>query len=234
MPDLIPYLALASFPLASVLALNPIRFFWGLHHGFKPMPVVVREKAESADRYFYFLIDALTAGFVVGLMLWSGVGPAAVGLRMEHWGGNVAIGVAAGALLILVQILLARLYPNMEPLPTTDRYQRRSVGLWVIVFLVGSSVEEFWIAFCLFSMTATGHSAFISVTATVAVFGMQHLEYRLPAAYAVALKELVSALLFLWLGSLIPMILYHLIGNLGTLYWLRHTGHGAFVKGAAG
>ncbi len=220
---LFPYLALASFPVASLLALNPVRFSWGLHHGFEPMPVAVRDKAESVDRYFDFVTDALTAGFVVILMLWSGVGPAAVGLRTEHWGSNVAIGVTAGALLILIQILLVRRYPNMEPLPTTDRYQRRSVGLWVVVFLVGSSVEEFWIAFCLVSMAATGHSAFIAITATAAVFGVQHLEYRLPAALAVALKGAVSALLFLWQGSLIPMILYHFIGNLGTLYWLRRT-----------
>lgn len=234
MPHLIPYLALASFPVAWLLALNPIRFSWGLHHGFEPMPVAVRDKAESVDRYFIFIMYALTVGFVVALMSRSGVRTAAVGLRTERWGSNVAIGVAAGALLTLIQVLLVRLYPNLEPLPTTDRYQRRSVELWVIVGLVAAVVEEFWIAFCLASMTATGHSVFVSITATAAVFGAVHFKYRLGGALSVAARGVVSALLFLWLGSLIPMALFHFIGGLGNLYWLRRSGHGAFVKGATG
>lgn len=226
MAHLIPYLALASFPVASLLALNPMRFFWGLRHGFEPMPVGMRDKAESVDRYFYFVVYAVAAGFVVGLMSRSGVRAAAVGLRMNHWGSNVAVGIAAGTLLILIQILLARRFPNLGPLPTTDRFQRRSVGLWVMVFLSASLAEEFWIAFCLVSMTATGHSEFISVTATAAVFGVQHLAYRLPAMLTVAARGIFTALLFLWLGSLIPMVLFHFIGNLGNLYWLRRTARG--------
>ncbi len=223
MPHLIPYLALASFPVAYLLALNPVRFLWGLHHGFEPMPVAVRDKAESLDRYFYFVMYALTAGFVAGLMLRSDVRAARVGLRVEHWRSNVAIGIAASALLVLMQGLMDRLLPKGGQPKTTDRFQRRSVGLWVLLFLIAAFVEEFWIAFCLVSMTATGHSGTISVTATAVVFGVVHLAYRLSGALSVTVRGVISALLFLWLGSLIPMVLFHFMGDLGNLYWLRRS-----------
>lgn len=223
MPHPIPYLALASLPVAYLLALNPVRFSWGLHHGFESMPVAVRDKAESVDRYFYFVMYALTAGFIVGLMLRSDVRAARVGLRLEHWGSNVAIGIAAGALLVLMQGLVDRLLPKSRQPKTTDRFQRGSVGLWVLVFLVAAFAEEFWIAFCLVSMTAIGHSGTISVTVTAVVFGIVHLAYRVSGALSVAARGVISALLFLWLGSLIPMVLFHFMGDLGSLYWLRRS-----------
>lgn len=185
------------------------------------MPVEVRDKAESVDRYFYFVMYALTAGFIVGLMSWSGVRAAHVGLRLEHWGRNVAVGIGAGTLLVLLQGFMDRLLPKSGQPKTTERFQRRSVGLWVLVFLVAAFAEEFWIAFCLVSMTATGHSGTISVTATAVVFGIVHLAYRLSGALSVAVRGVISALLFLWLGSLVPMVLFHFMSDLGNLYWLR-------------
>ncbi|HVB85110.1 MAG TPA: CPBP family intramembrane glutamic endopeptidase [Candidatus Dormibacteraeota bacterium] len=185
------------------------------------MPVSVRDKAESVDRYFYFLVYALTAGFVLGLMWRSNLPAARVGLRVEHWGSNLAIGVSAGGLLVLLQALIHRLLPTLGQPKTTDRFQRRSVGLWVLVFLVAAATEEFWIAYCIVSMTATGRSGTTAVMVTAVVFGAMHLGYRLFGALSVAARAAMSAILFLWLGSLIPMVLFHFMGNLGNLYWLR-------------
>lgn len=223
MPRLTAYLALASFPLAYLLAFNPVRFFWGLHHGFETMPVQVRDKAESVDRYLYFVLYALTAVFIVGLMLRNGIPAAHVGLRLDHWGRDVAIGVAAGVLLVLLQSLIDGFLPKGAQPKTTDRFQRRSAGLWMLVFFAAAFAEEFWIAFCLVSMMATGHSRTISVTVMAVVFGAVHLAYRLSGALSVAVRGVISALLFIWLGSLIPMVLFHLMGDLGNLYWLRRT-----------
>jgi membrane protease YdiL (CAAX protease family) len=222
-PNITPYLGLASLPLAYLLAFNPVRFSWGLHHGFEPMPVEVRDKAESVDRYFYFVMYALTSGFIVGLMLGSGVHVAQVGLRLEHWGSNVAIGIAVGTLLVLLQGLMDRFLPKGAQPKTTDRFQRRSVGLWVLVSFVAAFAEEFWIAFCLVSMRATGHSEAMSVAVMAVVFGAVHLAYRFYGALSVAVRGVISALLFMWLGSLIPMVLFHFIGDLGNLYWLRRS-----------
>lgn len=204
--------------------MNPVRFYWGLRHGFEPMPVQVREKAESADRYFYFVMYALTSGFVAVLMLHSGVHGARVGLQPHHAGSNVAIGIAAGAMLIVIQIILIKLFSKAAQPRTTDRFQRRSAGLWVSVFLAAAFAEEFWLAFCLASMRATGHSGTASIVVTTVVFGAVHLGYRIPGALSVVVRGVVSALLFFWLRSLIPMVLFHFIGDLGNLYWLRRSG----------
>jgi membrane protease YdiL (CAAX protease family) len=88
-------------------------------------------------------------------------------------------------------------------------------------FFSGAFAEELWIAFCVATFIATGHSNTLSVLTTSVVFGATHFEYRF-GALAVVMYGAVSALLFLWLGSLIPMFLFHFIGNLGSLYWARH------------
>src|ERR1700691_4442485 len=193
---LTPYEALASFPLATWLAPNPIRFSWGFRHGVEPMPVEVRDKAESTDRYWYFIVDAITIAFVIALMSWNGIPAARVGLRPEQWKSNVIIGVAAGIVSVLFQSLLARFFPNAVPGSAADHYRRRSVRLWVFVFFSGAFAEEFWIAFCLVMLRAAGHSAVMSVVATAVVFGAVHLTYRF-GVVAVAIKGAASALLFL-------------------------------------
>jgi membrane protease YdiL (CAAX protease family) len=218
--SLTPYLALASFPLATWLAPNPTRFSWGFRHGLEPMPVEVRDKAESTDRYWYFIVDAITIAFVIALMLRNGIPAARVGVRLAQWKNNVVVGVAAGIVSVLFQSLLTRFFPNAVSGSTVDHYRRRSVTLWVFVFVSGAFAEEFWIAFCLVTLRAAGHSAVISVVATAVVFGAVHFTYRF-GAIAVAIKGAASALLFLLCGSLIPMFLVHFIGNLGSLYWLR-------------
>jgi membrane protease YdiL (CAAX protease family) len=184
------------------------------------MPVEVRDKAESADRYWYFIVDAITIAFVIALMLRNGIPAARVGLRLEQWKSDLVIGVAAGVVIVLFQSLLGRFFPNAVSGSAADHYRRRSVRLWVFVFLSGAFAEEFWIAFCLVMLGAAGHSAVMSVVATAVVFGVVHFTYRF-GAVAVAIKGAASALLFLWCGSLIPMFLFHFIGNLGSLYWLR-------------
>jgi membrane protease YdiL (CAAX protease family) len=222
---IIPFLALASFPLAYLLALNPVRFLWGLHHAFESQPAELRDKAEAVDRYLYFVMYALTVGFVAGLMLRSGIRAACVGLLVRHWVNSATVGIAAGTLLVLGQALIDRLLAKGGQPKTADRFQRGSAGLWVLVFLVAAFAEEFWIAFCIASMSATGHSGTASVLATAVVFGAVHLGYRVSSAVSVAVRGAISALLFLWLGSLIPMVLFHFMGDLGNLYWLRRSAH---------
>lgn len=187
------------------------------------MPLVVRDKAELVDRYLYFFMYALTAGFVVGLMLRSNIRATRVGLRLEHLGSNVATGIVVGALLVLTQGLANRFLTKSGQPKTTDRFQRGSGELWVLVFLAAAFAEEFWIAFCVVSMRAAGYPETICVAVTASVFGAAHLAYRVSGALSVSARGVVSALLFLWLGSLMPMVLFHFIGDLGNLYWLRRS-----------
>lgn len=221
MSPLTPYLALASFPIAVCLGLNPVRFSWSFHHGSEQMPTEVRENAEAADRYIYFIIDGLTIAFVAILMTRHHVALASAGVHAHAWKRNFLWGIAAGLLFVIWQLLMQRWFTGKELVKTTDRFLRRSRLFWALVFVAGALSEEFWAAFCLYAMAARGHSAAVSVIATASVFGAVHLHYGVSAATAVALKGAISALFFLWSGSLIPMVVFHFVGNLGSLYFIR-------------
>ena len=175
------------------------------------------------DRYWYFLVDAITIAFVMVLMSRSGVPAARVGLQAARWKSNVAIGIAAGIVIVLIQSLIARFLSNGISGNATDYLRRGRVLFWVFVFFSGAFAEELWIAFCVVATRTAGYSVTTSIVATALVFGAVHFTYRF-GALAVAIKGAASALLFLWCGSLIPMFIFHLIGNLGSLYWLRRPG----------
>lgn len=185
------------------------------------MPIEIRNRAESADCYWYFIVDAITIAFVVSLMLWKRVSPSQTGLQLANWREGVIVGAAAGVLRLLLMGTLVKLSPwAISGRNGPHHLSTGSIRLWVITFLVGAFSEELWIAFCVVAFLTTGHSEAICVSITAIVFGAVHWEYRF-GAFATAMYGAVSALLFLWLGSLIPMFLFHFIGNLGSLYWVR-------------
>jgi membrane protease YdiL (CAAX protease family) len=184
------------------------------------MPNEVRDKAENVRLYLNFLVDALILGFVATLMLRNSVPAARVGLHLGNWKSNTALGVTAGILLIVLQSLMTK-RTRSGPSETFAYHVRRgSVLLWVLIFIAGAFSEELWIAFCLVALMANGLAMPLSVAITAVVFGAVHYGYRL-GVIAVALKGTISALLFLWSGSLIPSFLYHFIGNLSSLYLAR-------------
>jgi hypothetical protein len=178
------------------------------------------KKWEKFERYARFLVDAFVFGLIAILISKTGVSATQAGLRIENWRRNVSIGIAAGILLIATQSLFIGLSPINPRSPFVYAVRRGSVGLWVLIFIVGAFAEELWIAFCLVVLKTTWHSEVVYVCATVIVFAAVHYTYRW-GVFAVAIKGTISCLLFLWCGSLIPTFLYHFIGNLGSLYWCR-------------
>ncbi len=189
-----------------------------------PMPPEIQGKAERIGRYAHFVGDAIIFGLAGLLMRRAPVPSALVGLILGGWKSNVAIGVTAGILLVAVQRMIN---PPADPLhPFVYKVRKGSAGLWVVIFIVGAFAEELWIALSIFTLRATGHSVGLSVAVTAIVFAAVHYAYRF-GTVAVAVKGAVSGLIFLWCGSLIPMFLFHFIGNLGSLYWARRglTGH---------
>lgn len=216
------YLVLAIFPLAFFLgfSFNPIQFSWAFHHGLERMPVGVRDRAAAATYWCSFLTDALTVGCIALLMLRNSVAIARVGLHLKEWAANAALGVVAAILLILSQLIVARLIPT-GPGTFAHAAKRSSVLLSAFVFLAGAFSEELWIAFCLVALRSTGHSSSVSVAVTAIVFGAVHYQYGFGGASAIALKGALSALLFLWSGSLLAPFTYHFIGNLGSFYRAR-------------
>lgn len=221
MHPLTPYLAIASAPLATLLAPNPTRFSWAFRHGTEPMPPDLQEKAGQADRYWYFFVDTITVAFVVGLMFWDRVPPDRVGLQFANWKEGAVVGMAAALLRLVLMGALAGLFPwAVSRRNDPHVLWAQSVPVWTATFFCGALSEELWITFCLVAFMATGHSVAVSVFITALVFGTMHFEYRI-GALTIAMYGAVSALLFVWLRSLISMFLFHFIGNLGSLYLHR-------------
>lgn len=180
----------------------------------------VRDRAAKIRRYAYFLGDALMVGLVAALMSKISLSPARVGLHLEDWKRNATVGVVAGVLIALVQGWIVAVMPADPQHPFTYAARRGSTLLWVFIFIAGAFSEELWIVFCLVTLMTAGYSAPLSVAMTLVVFAAVHYPYRF-GVIAVFLKGAISALLFLWSGSLIPSFLYHFIGNLGSLYLAR-------------
>ena len=216
-----PYVALATFPLVVFLAVNPTRFSWGFHHGFDPMPEEVRDRAESTDRYVFFIRDGSAVALLVALMSWQSLPAARVGIQLANWKRNTAISLTTGLLLVAIQSVVIRFFPDSPFKFGTDWLRRRSLAFGVSADLLGSFTEEFWIAFCLVAFRTTDHSAALAVAVTAAVFGALHYQYRLGGALSIATLGVVSATLFLRTGSLLTSFLFHFVGNLGSLYWVR-------------
>ena len=223
MSTLTAYLGLAIFPFAFIFgfSLNPISFNWALHHGSTPMPDEIRDRATTFSRYANFLGDALILVLVTLLARKASISSERLGLNVSNWIFYLALGFAAGGGQLVLQSLISKYASLSSSDPFVSNVRAGSIFLWIVIFVVGAFSEELWIAFCLVALKATGHSAALSISVTAIVFAIVHYGYRLGGVIAVGLKATASALLFLWTGSLIPMFLFHLIGNWGSLHHAR-------------
>lgn len=223
MASWIPYLGLAIFIVAAFTPFNLVRFTWGYRHGGQKMPHDVREKAEKVDRYLWPLRNLFTIVPIIILMHYQSVPAAVIGLRLDFWQLNVALGVSTGLLLVVIQGLLRRRLMAAEKendLDVADEHTRGPASLWLLIFLFGAFSEELWLAFCLVALRSTNHSITFSILLTAITISLVHFPYRL-GAFATASLGAVSGILFLWRGSLLPSFLFHFIGNIGALYWAR-------------
>ena len=186
------------------------------------MPAELQDRADAVTRYLNFVVDALILASIAILSHRMSLSPAHFGLRLIHWRRDLLVGTAAGTLLIATQAILLRRVPIDPQHAFTNQVRKGSPFLWVFILFSASFSEELWIAFCLVILTAATHSAVLSVAMTILVFAAMHYSYRFWGAAAVAVKGIVSAILFLNFGSVIVTFLYHFVGNLGSLHWNRY------------
>lgn len=231
MSNLTVCLALGIFPLTFLLVLsfNPPALAWVIRlalqgRPFEPesrRPIAIREKAAAFRRYAYFLGDGIVVSLVAIIAAAHSISSSQLGLHLDNWSRNAAIGMAAGALRIVAQrLMLYRVSIDPED-PFTWAVRRGSLGLWTFIFVAGAFAEELWIALCLVVLAAAGHAATVSVTITIIVFAASHYQYGFWGAIAVGVVEIASPLLFLHYRSLVPLFFFHLVGNLGSIYWHR-------------
>jgi hypothetical protein len=200
---------------------------WNFHlsrqgRPIEPMPPEMRDRTDAVYRYLSFLVNVLTAGLIVVLLHDISLSATRIGLHLDNWKYDSLIGLIAGMLLMAVQRLMLGLVPIDPHHPFTSHVQKGSPLLWISILTAAAFSEELWVAVCLVLLKTTGHSVAVSVAMTVIVFGAMHYAYGFGGIVAVATNETISALLFLHYESLIVTIVFHFIGNMGSLYWNRY------------
>jgi membrane protease YdiL (CAAX protease family) len=229
LPLVVPFLSLAIYPVAIFLgfSFNPVEFRWGARlaergQPYRPMPETVRDRADRVTRYLNFLVDALTLCSIAVLSRRMSLSPARIGLQLANWQSDLLIGVAAGALLVVVEFLVLRRVPLDPKFDFTRRVRKGSSSLWVVILISSAFSEELWVALCLVSLTGRVRSGVLAVALTAFVFATGHSSYGFWGAVSAGAKGTASALLFVHFGSLVATFPYHFIGNLGSLYWNRY------------
>ncbi len=218
--SLTAYLGLAICPVAVHLIPNPVEFRWSFRHGLAPMPRDVAERAERIEHRRLFLIHVLIAALVLLFMRQQRVAAQQVGLHLQRWKTQLAIGFAAG-FSWNVLIGLAYILPAARQSLLRHRFGKGPAAYWALLFLLGAFSEEFWRAFSLFALANTGHSALLSVVLTAVAFGAAHSGLGVFGALGAGFFGTAAALLFLWSRSLPATYLAHLIVDLGALYRVR-------------
>jgi len=183
-------------------------------------PVVLR-RAEKADLFVWPLRDATVVGLVLLLMHEVGITAAQVGIHEASWRIAASLGGAAGLLRIAMQRIMWALSPSVMSSKPYFEVPKGPFALWGVIFLAGAFSEEMWLVFCLVALHSAGFPTATSILLTSIAFGAAHFTYR-TGALAVAISGMVSCLLFLVTGSLLASVLFHYLGNLGSLYWIKH------------
>jgi len=102
------------------------------------------------------------------------------------------------------------LSPIAESVENNEYFLRGSPVLWVLVFLTGGIVEEFWRAVCIVSFQGNGYSRSSVLLLTAFAFALAHtcgLPSRISPGIPSVLTEIIVGLmlggLFMWSGNLV-------------------------------
>jgi membrane protease YdiL (CAAX protease family) len=221
MSHFVAYLILTIPLLLMVLIINPMEIVWAIRHPFEVMTSEYAMKMAKVNFLLQPLKEIVLLALLFGLSIHQGMSAARVGFHLGNWQINLAVGAAAGSLMIGVQVLIRRLLATLKYTDPDLQLLKGSVPLWIGSLFVGAIAEETWIVFCILAMTQLQAPVFFIVLVPSLIFGLGHILLGVEAVPVLAISAVPSCLLFLWRGSILPLVLYHWIGNLGALYWDR-------------
>lgn len=228
---MMPYVALAIFPVITFLAPNPVEIWWLFKaKGPKPIPPEVMKLHMGIGlRLQGTATNALILGLVLLLMSRYSIPPGAVGLSFGRWKTDILIGCVAAGCWVAFKVWLARVSSAAKRGRTTAHISRASEPLlfWVPALIMWSFVEEFWRAFCLNAFKSSGYSIGVAILLTSLAFGIAHFGLHPGGIAAKVFGGAVFALLFVWQWSLIPPYLVHLTSNLDSLQAGRRANRGS-------
>lgn len=184
------------------------------------MPNEVHDRAIEAQPVCVFLANLLMLSLLGIIMVRNSVTLARVGLQLHDSERNAVLGVTAAAALFVLQRLTTRLAP-VDADVFVEVAKKRRVSISVAMLSAAAFSEEVWVALSILTLRGTGRSVATAVAITSVVFAIAHYQHTFGAAFAIALKGSISALLFVGTGSLITTFFWHFVGNLGSLYNAR-------------
>ena len=220
-----------SNPLGAIwiaLGIFPAAVFLGVLIWNRRLVVSLPDQEASASEIYkpklLFLVYTLVVIFGLFLMRSLSFPFAAAGFRSARFELAVVAGLIAGLIWSALYPLLFHLFATAKSAAKASYLQRGSMLPWILIFLIGAFAEEFWRAFCLGLLQRHGYSVASSVILTSTAFVLGHPRLKLGGIIRVGSFGVVAALLFLWLNSLVVTFSFHLLGNLGALYWIRRIG----------
>lgn len=219
-----PFFALCIFPVAYFVAINPVGLSWSFHHNSEPMPSELLERRRYVDRYVVTIRNVMILGLLAVFAEHQSLPASQIGLHLNECLSNVLIGVLAGLSVVTLQGIVWKFLPSLIQNPNNPELRSGPAWFWIISTAIGAFAEELWIAVCIVVLIQTSHQILTSVLVTATVFGLLHFGYRFGGILAMAGYGAISGSLFALRGSLIPSFLFHFIGNVGVLYWVRRAG----------
>jgi membrane protease YdiL (CAAX protease family) len=175
----------------------------------------------------YPLCNVLTAGLLLGLAVWAGFRPSAVGLDRRHLGRAACVGLA-GLVLVALAFGIAVAVPALRTAFQDGRVGALGVPalLWVTLIRIPFGtvlLEELAFRGVLPALLGGGHHwRWRPVLGASALFGLWHALPSLGLVQNAAVREMFSGA-----AALIPPIAMLAAAGAGVvLLWWRHTGRG--------
>src|ERR1700684_4470420 len=127
-----PYFALILLPMFVILPFNIIAFSWGFRHGADPMPPELLSKSKQIDNlYGLWIRGGLLLLAVLALAIHHSIPFSLIGLRLNGWQWNLAIGVSLSVVQIFLQGLVWRLALPAKRLKGDQRLLEGSARQWI-------------------------------------------------------------------------------------------------------
>lgn len=215
------FFSLSIFPLTFLTVVNPLAISWSFHHGAEPMAPELLAKVYYVERYLMTLRNLIILALVYVLAANHSIAAPWLGMTWIDWQTNVAIGFLLGLTRVALQGSIRTLLPSLSEVPNNPELLSGPASFWIANFLLGAFAEELWIVLCIVMLVSLLHSHTIPILITGVVFGLVHFGYGFGGVLAIAMFGVISGSLFVWRGSLLPLFLFHFVGNLGVLYWAR-------------
>jgi membrane protease YdiL (CAAX protease family) len=204
------YLALAAYPALVLFVFDWWNAGWGSKNRSFFLPPELKKKTEDANRPFALVRYALLLLVLRGLAgagLWYIV---PIPTRFREFFFFVGLGIAGGLVMLAFRHAFSISSPIADLVENHEYFLRGSTLLWVVIFIIGGVVEEFWRAVWIVSFRENGYRTSSVLLLTALAFALAHLcglpsriNPGIPSLLAEIMVGLMLGGLFIWSGNMV-------------------------------